>query len=823
MSLRPVLRHNAARLLLLTGTIAALAAPRPSNAAWPHHAINNLPVCTSTGSQSSVQVAGDGAGGAYLVWTDDRSGSSDIYAQHVLRTGVVDPAWPVGGLPLCNVSGQQLTPDIAADGAGGAFVVWQDFRAGSVPGIFGHRLIATGADPAWPSQGKPLRAVATYQYTPQVVSDGLGGAFVSWHEGGVSTSNDIWAHHLLASGAPDPVWPVDGLGVCVFTGLQSYAQIALAAPGVAVVTWRDTRWSSWDIYAQRLVAGVGVDPVWPANGQSLCVAAGQQDSPVITGDGTGGAIVAWRDYRSGAKSDVYAQHVLASGIADPAWPVDGRAVCIAAEDQLLAQVASDLAGGAFVTWQDHRASVNGDVFVAHLLASGLPDPAWPGDGLAVCNSSADQVYPVLVSDGAGGAIVAWQDTRSGYEVYAQHVVAGSGVDPAWPAGGCAISTAPNSQYNAQLAEDGASGAIVAWMDLRGGVQTDLYAQRVARFGQLGTPEAELVAVADVPDDQGGRVKLSWNASWLDLAGSSLVTGYDVLRSVPPQLASLRMSRGARPSASLAGDLAPGELVAFTSGATITYWELLSTIPALHYLEGYSLVATTTGDSLASSSPVTSFMIVAHDDARSRFWLSVPVGGRSVDNLAPGMPTPFTGAFVSGTAHLHWSPNTEEDLAGYRLYRGPDAAFVPGPASVVAALADTGFADAAGAPWYYKLTAVDVHGNESPAALLTPSGTLDAGGGPTTVALALHSPSPNPARGSSTVRFALAQRGWVRVAVLDVSGRVVRTLAEGPREAGEHSTRWDLGGDDGRAVQPGLYFVRIESAGRSLSRSVAVVR
>ena len=69
-------------------------------------------------------------------------------------------------------------------------------------------------------------------------------------------------------GAPDPAWPADGVPVSAVTGLQSYAQLALVGPGVAVVTWRDTRGATWDVYAQRVLAGVGVDPEWPADGRA---------------------------------------------------------------------------------------------------------------------------------------------------------------------------------------------------------------------------------------------------------------------------------------------------------------------------------------------------------------------------------------------------------------------------------------------------------------------------------------------------------------------------------------------------------------------------
>ena len=110
-----------------------------------------------------------------------------------------------------------------------------------------------------------------------------------------------------------------------------------------------------------------------------------------------------------------------------------------------------------------------------------------------------------------------------------------------------------------------------------------------------------------------------------------------------------------------------------------------------------------------------------------YWSSAPDSGYSVDNLPPVAPAPFTGNFSAGATHLHWGENREPDLAGYRLYRGSSAGFVPGPGNLIAAKPDTGYSDAGPAGNYYRLSAVDIHGNESGFALLTPANTSDVGG------------------------------------------------------------------------------------------------
>ena len=129
---------------------------------------------------------------------------------------------------------------------------------------------------------------------------------------------------------------------------------------------------------------------------------------------------------------------------------------------------------------------------------------------------------------------------------------------------------------------------------------------------------------------------------------------------------------------------------------------------------------------------------------------------------------------------------------------------------------------AGAPHYYRVSAVDIHGNEGPNTLITPNGLADAGIHlPTEVSLA--PPRPNPARGTTTLAFSLPQAGPVRLALYDVSGRQVRVLVDGAQPAGDQAAIWDLRDDAGRAVGAGLYLARLEAGGRRLTQRVLALR
>jgi predicted outer membrane repeat protein len=83
------------------------------------------------------------------------------------------------------------------------------------------------------------------------------------------------------------------------------------------------------------------------------------------------------------------------------------------------------------------------------------------------------------------------------------------------------------------------------------------------------------------------------------------------------------------------------------------------------------------------------------------------------------------------------------------------------------------------------------------------------------------PAPNPTAGAVTLTFALPAAGAVRAAVYDVAGRRVRVLVHESFEAGEHAIRWNGSDDDDRPVAGGLYFVRVEAAGRAAVRKVVV--
>ena len=105
----------------------------------------------------------------------------------------------------------------------------------------------------------------------------------------------------------------------------------------------------------------------------------------------------------------------------------------------------------------------------------------------------------------------------------------------------------------------------------------------------------------------------------------------------------------------------------------------------------------------------------------------------------------------------------------------------------------------------------------------PTGVGDGAG----AVLALAPPVPNPSgertRFSFTLPTATTGDTPTRLVVFGADGRRVRGLVDDVLEAGVHEVTWDLRAEDGARVSAGVYFARLEWAGRRLDRKIAVVR
>src|SRR4029434_10833608 len=100
----------------------------------------------------------------------------------------------------------------------------------------------------------------------------------------------------------------------------------------------------------------------------------------------------------------------------------------------------------------------------YVLIASVPFVAnaqWQPDGVPICTATDDQERPTIVTDGGGGAIVAWQDYRDGApDIFAQRIAAIGAL--LWTPDGVRLTTVNTTQTAPMAVADGTGGAIIAW-------------------------------------------------------------------------------------------------------------------------------------------------------------------------------------------------------------------------------------------------------------------------------------------------------------------------------------------------------------------------
>ena len=441
---------------------------------WSASSLENTAVCTASGQQSFPQIVSDKAGGAIIVWEDTRSVHFDIYAQRIDAQGNV--LWMGNGIPVCTAPENQNKLRIISDGEGGVIITWQDIRRGSGNyDIYAQRIDKEGK-PRWAENGVAVCTEVNAQNSPCIATDGSGGAVVIWQDLRTNYA-DLYAQRISKDG--EMLWAIDGVLICGTSGAQSAPVAVDDGAGGVIVVWQDFRRSYADIYAQR-VDGSG-KILWDKNGVAVCTASGHESFPVIISNKAEGAVIAWVDTRNG-NNDVFSQQLDGNGAIH--WKENGVAVSIAKGNQNYPVITSDGAGGAYIAWSDMR-SGESDIYIQRIDIAG--NALWIEDGWGICTETGIQNYVNIDNDGAGGVSLVWNDSHKStfFDVYAQWIDQKGQLR--WGDKGLAVSMAPDTQCYPVIANDGIGSAVISWQDARNKDTSywDIYAQKVNEKDSLG--------------------------------------------------------------------------------------------------------------------------------------------------------------------------------------------------------------------------------------------------------------------------------------------------------------------------------------------------
>lgn len=327
--------------------------------------------------------------------------------------------------------------------------------------------LANDIDLPWAySNGIPIYAGSGSQQYPQLCSDGNGGAIIVWLDSRGGTLKEIYVQRINYRGVSQ--WTDEGVLICTTCEEHERPQICSDGKGGAIITWMDDRYTP-DIYAQYINSSGNIQ--WITNGIPICTGLWPKEDPQICSDGEGGAIITWSEDRDLTSNyQIYAQRVDSEGIAQ--WTINGELISTTGTYNLFPQICGDGKGGAIITWAE---STNWNIYARSINFEGVLQSL---EDIPICTENNAQLYPKICSDENGGAIITWQDHRSGIDIYAQRI--NSNGDTQWINNGSLISDWSDSSSRPELCPDGNGGAIITWSQ----GSTNIYAQRINFSGDI---------------------------------------------------------------------------------------------------------------------------------------------------------------------------------------------------------------------------------------------------------------------------------------------------------------------------------------------------
>lgn len=375
-------------------------------------------------------ICDDGQGGVLVVYehefsAGDHAGDCDIVAQ---RFGADGSRLWAGPKPVASIGSAERRPIVVNDGLGGAIVVYEWTGQAGDTDVLAQRIDGTGRC-LWNDGAGPvaLGASRSAEGGACVVADGRGGAFVFFEWAGADGNVDIMAEHVAGDGRR--LWGRDQRALMV-AGASHIERNPVAVPdgaGGAIVVF-EVEPRSGEYQGDRDIAAQRVSPdgalLW-GSGNAVAVASsrGRERDPVAVADGMGGVVAAFEmtpaTGENAGDADVLAQRLDASGRL--IWGDGERSVAVSSSPALehAPAIVSDGAGGAIVACELERRTGEsaGDIDVVAQRVSGAGAMLW-NEGrksVVVGTSKWREQRPRLFADGEGGVIVVYTATGVGGE------------------------------------------------------------------------------------------------------------------------------------------------------------------------------------------------------------------------------------------------------------------------------------------------------------------------------------------------------------------------------------------------------------------------
>ncbi|MFQ5751663.1 MAG: FlgD immunoglobulin-like domain containing protein [bacterium] len=372
----------------------------------------SLPIRTGEFDQANLMLFEDGVGGAIVVFNELLPVADTLkaiaYAQHIDSAGT--RVWGDSAVVISESPAHQIPLAACGDGSGGAFVFWsEDRNQNGAEELYGNRIDATGnrfltddgvlivestvdieADavnsngpivsfnkdnkiliqkftkelaPVWADEvdaGLPFRSAFRKMF-----SDGSGGVVLSNKEQTFFDNEPffkLWAQRLDGNGIP--MW---NEGIALVDSVSEPSRVPEIEKTYENIffAWSDNRNGSRLIYAQLVTLEGDVN--WQRSGIPVSLIPSIKGTPQVVADKSNGIIVVFGDTRE-PMPGIYGQRVSASG--DRLWSTDDVLISGRPDAGRGRQMTPDGSGGAIVTWYEIGTGTGNGIFAQQISREG---------------------------------------------------------------------------------------------------------------------------------------------------------------------------------------------------------------------------------------------------------------------------------------------------------------------------------------------------------------------------------------------------------------------------------------------------------------------
>jgi hypothetical protein len=192
--------------------------------------------------------------------------------------------------------------------------------------------------------------------------------------------------------------------------------------------------------------------------------------------------------------------------------------------------------------------------------------------------------------------------------------------------------------------------------------------------------------------------------------------------------------------------------------------------------------------------------------------SPPQSGYSLDNIAPGVPTGLILSMTNDGLMISWDESSEADFQFYMVQKSADSLFATDQYGDITTVESYYLdIDYQYGIVYYRVSVFDYAGNEGDYSNVLSTSILGSEAENLIPnEFALRQNYPNPFNPVTTIQYDLPENSQVQIAIYDMLGRKVRTLAHGFEDAGFKAVQWQGRNDFGQPVGAGVYICQIRA-------------